>query len=154
MRILHILSKDITPEQETRFLRLLGVLNAVSDKHSVLSAQLKGITVPLEKSNVPHEVQKFGGMFDLRTKKALQDIISTFKPHIIISHSEDSAAFTSTHIKDIPHIGMIDGGSADRYIASFCDHTIMMTEKQKDSDVLKNALARFETVLKRHEEKT
>ncbi len=154
MRILHILSKDATVTQQQQFLRFLAILDSVSDTHRTLTFPFKDIEKELSSKGATFDTQKFGGMFDLRTKKALQDIMNNFTPHIIVSHSEESAAFTSTHIKSTPHIGIIDGGSADRHIASFCDHTVMVTEKHEDAEILKTALSRFETVLKRHEEKT
>lgn len=152
MRILHILSKDVTPEQENRFLRLLDVLMSVSHEHSALSCVSKTIEEALAAKHIPHDIQKFGGMFDLRTKKSFENIENSFRPHIIISHSENSAAFTHHMNKKRPHIALISGDGTDRTIASYCDHTIMIGEKTKDEDILKTALSRFEKVLKQYEE--
>lgn len=154
MRILHIVAKDTSADQKKNFMRLLELLSSVSDTHRTLCYPSREIEKFLKSKNFTYDTQKFGGMFDLRTKKALQDITQTFNPHVVISHSEESAAFTSTHLKNVPHIGVINGGASDRHIASFCDHTVKISEDMKDKDILKNTLSRFETVLKRHGEKT
>ena len=151
MRILHILSKDITPAQEERFLRLLNILMAVSHEHTALSCAAPLIEEKLAEKNIPHDIQKFGGMFDLRTKKSFENIIHSFNPHIIVSHSQDSATFTHGMNKKRPHIALISGNGSDRTIARHCDHTIMIGEKAKDGDILKTALSRFEKVLKQYE---
>lgn len=151
MRILHILSKDVTTEQEARFLRLMGVLLSVDHQHAAVSAPLKKANDFMTQNKIPCDTQKFGGMFDLRTKKAFDTALQNHNPHIIISHSRDSASFVHMLNKDIPHIAMISGDGADRDIAASCDHTIMIGEKTKDEDILKTALSRFEKVLKKYE---
>ena len=154
MKILHILAKDATAKQQQQFLLLYDILSTVSDTHHSLIYTFKSIENALQERQATFEIQKFGGMFDLRTKKALQDIMSTFNPNIIVSHSEESAAFIAAHAKNTPHIGIINGSASDRPIASLCDHTVLMNEEQDDKAILKTALSRFEKVLKRNEEKT
>lgn len=154
MRLFHILAKDSSADQQRNFMRLLEVLSSVSDTHQTLCYPFRDVEAFLKKEKVSYSAQKFGGMFDLRTKQALHNILRTFNPHIVISHSGESASFTSTHIPTLPHIGIINGSDTDRYIASFCDHTVKVGEDMEDKDILKNTLSRFETVLKRHGEKT
>lgn len=107
MRIFHILPHNTSIEEDQNFLALAGSFKTLGFKQAVATRQDEPLLTALEAMDIPVSVQKFGGMFDLRTKKTIQAEILDFKPHIVQGHGITSLDFEKDIPPHIPYIPLI-----------------------------------------------
>ncbi len=134
MRILHIIAGDKTPKSESRFMNLLETFSAVNLEQMALLAPNKDLEARLTALSLPYKVQKFAGLFDLRSQKAVKDAVKQFKPHIIHSHSSASAAFVAKTATTIPHITFLSSDDDEQKMLAQCDCAIKVSFQQPTKD--------------------
>ncbi|GEM_PF-2842806 len=90
MKIFHIKSSDCTLEMENRFADLIAAFAALGISQRVMMSASNRLAAHCAALSIPCDIQKFSGMFDLRTPQAGQRLADKFDPHIIQTHSFDS----------------------------------------------------------------
>jgi len=105
MKIFHIKSSDCTMQATHRFADLVCALASIGIKQHVLMSADPHLESQFIDMEISFDVQKFGGLFDLRTQQAAQHIAGSFGPHIIQTHSPNSASVIAKLNHDALRIG-------------------------------------------------
>ncbi|MCB9990970.1 MAG: glycosyltransferase family 4 protein [Rhodospirillales bacterium] len=95
MKVFHIKSTDTSAEATRRFADLVLSLAELGIRQYVVMDANEIIEARFQEAGIPFSVQKFSGLFDLRTQQAAQQIAESFGPHIIQTHSPDSATISA-----------------------------------------------------------
>lgn len=112
MKIFHIKSPDCTRETERRFADLVSAFAALGISQHVLMNAEDSHTARFSAHYVPAEVQKFSGLFDLRTQQAAQRIADEFKPHIVMIHAPGAGTVAAKIRSDALRLGFTETGAA------------------------------------------
>ncbi len=95
MKIFHIKAADATEEMERRFADLVEALAALGIRQYVIMSASPERQAQFDRIKVPYTIQKFSGLFDLRTLQAAQQIAESFGPHLIQTHTPDAVTLAA-----------------------------------------------------------
>lgn len=112
MKILHIHAPDATDESQDRFVDLLSALAESGIRQCVFMGQDTSLEGRLQGLNIPLHTRKFGGMFDLRPLQIVRQVAQSFGPHVIQTHTPDSAALAAKLQTESPHVGFSHADAA------------------------------------------
>lgn len=133
MRILHIIGGDHSDIEQALITGLIGALNLPGIDQMVILRANDTLESVLGNRNIPFFVEKFGGLFDLKTQKAINEYAAAFQPHIVQSHSLVAAqAFAGAECV-APHFGAISGSASesDKKIQALCRGTFEFADFQQ-----------------------
>lgn len=108
MRVFHIKSTDCTLEAENRFADMVSAFAGLGINQHVLMSPDQYLEDLFKAQDIAFNTQKFSGLFDLRTQQAAQQIIESYGPHIIQTHSPGSASVISKIRNDAVRISFAD----------------------------------------------
>ena len=91
MKIFHIKAADYSTEMKNRFADLVCAFASIGINQQVLMTADEALESHFTDMDIPFHIQKFSGMFDLRTQQTAQQIAESFGPHVIHTHTPDSA---------------------------------------------------------------
>jgi glycosyltransferase involved in cell wall biosynthesis len=137
MRILHILASDSSNAQDARFLDMIRAFAALNIEQYAIIKTDEQLSDILESESIPFIELKLGGMFDLRSQKDLQKIVSSFSPHIIQTHTVSSAGFAKDADKSIPHIGFAGTKEDNDKMRILCSALLSTSaNKQQEDEII------------------
>ena len=90
MRILHVIADDATPCEEQCFLNTLLSFKTIGIDQKAIIKTESHLASTLKEAGISFSEQKFGGMFDLRTKTGIQKIIEDMAPPIVQAYTAAS----------------------------------------------------------------
>lgn len=123
-KVLQVIGAKASGGAELFYLRLI---KALSKKVDVLCVVRKGswMQTQLELYNIPHKTAPFGGFFDFKTQKVLQQYIKDFKPNVIQGWmSRACSKFPET---SVPTVGRLGGFYALKNYKN-CDYLVGNTK--------------------------
>ncbi len=139
MKILHVKAGDRSLETDNRFADLVKALTLFDIDQRVLMAADKAREEAVEALGIPCHVEKFGGMFDLRTQQATQQILESYRPHLIQLHTRDSSSVLTKISHDSICVGFADN-AADKKQKAGADISLAVShsfrEDPMDYDIL------------------
>jgi hypothetical protein len=125
MRILHIIGGDNSEIEQVLITGLIGALNLPGIDQMVILRANDTLEAVLDKRAIPFFIEKFGGLFDLKTQKAIGEYAAAFNPHIVQSHDLCAAQAFAASGFTAPHFGAQTGRSVedDKKIKALCVDT-------------------------------
>lgn len=127
-------------EMDQRFADLVGAFAALGISQHVLMAPDERHEARFAALSVPYAIQKFSGLFDLRTSRAAQKIADEYRPHIIQTHSPGSVAVAAKLGAGALRLGFADDPQENGGAALPCDLLLAVdyhrTGRKLDFDIL------------------
>jgi glycosyltransferase involved in cell wall biosynthesis len=146
MRILHILADDANSQEEQNLINMVCAFKTLGIEQFAILNPNQNIAEKLSEQNVEVNIQKFSGIFDLRTKKFINEYINKTQPHIVQTHTPISARFCDKTPDKVAHVGILNGDNNDNKTISICNAVFSFGSNDNETDKVFNVFPILEEV--------